>query len=45
MGITSLRKLKAAKLLDKPMNMEEYEEAEKQFLKDLEEARKNAKYD
>ena len=45
MGINSLRKLKAAKLLDKPMSMEEYEEAEKQFLKDLEEARKNAKYD
>ena len=45
MGINSLRKLKAAKLLDKPMNMEEYEAAEKQYLKELEEARKNAKYE
>jgi oligopeptide transport system substrate-binding protein len=44
-GDGTLRKLKGAKLLEKPMNMEEYAEAEKKHLKEVEEARKNAKYE
>jgi oligopeptide transport system substrate-binding protein len=44
-GNNGLRKLKGAKLLDHPMGMEEYAEAEKKYLAERDEARRNAKYE
>ena len=44
-GDNSSRKLKGARLLDHPMGMEEYAEAEKKYLAERDEARRNAKYE
>ena len=44
-GESSTRKLKGARLLDKPMGMEEYEAARARYLRERDEARKNAKYE
>ncbi|MGN0838848.1 MAG: peptide ABC transporter substrate-binding protein [Pyramidobacter sp.] len=44
-GDNSSRKLKGARLLDHPMGMEEYAEAEKKYLAECDEARRNAKYE
>ena len=44
-GDNNLRKLKGARLLEHPMNMEEYAEAEKKYLAERDEARRNAKYE
>lgn len=45
MGLGSMAKFKGAVVLDKPMSMEEYEQAEKEFMTRLQEARKNSKYE
>ncbi len=44
-GDHNRRKLKGAKLLDRPMGMEEFAAAEKKYLKERDEARRNAKYE
>ncbi len=43
-GDNGLRSLKGARLLDKPMGMEEYAEAEKKYLAERDEARRKAQY-
>ncbi|MGN0838849.1 MAG: peptide ABC transporter substrate-binding protein [Pyramidobacter sp.] len=44
-GGDTVRKLKGARLLDHPMGMEEYAEAEKKYIAERDEARRNAKYE
>jgi oligopeptide transport system substrate-binding protein len=44
-GLSGLGKLKGVVVLDEPMGMDRFEEEEKTFLKKVEEARKNAKYE
>jgi oligopeptide transport system substrate-binding protein len=43
-GHNGLRKLKGARLLERPMNMEEYAEAEKKYFAERDEARRNSQY-
>lgn len=43
-GNNGLRKLKGAVLLDKPMNMDEFNAAQEKYLKERDEARKASKY-
>ena len=44
-GESGSRKLKGAKLLDKPMGMEEYEAAKAKYIRERDEARRNSKYE
>lgn len=45
MGLGSMAKFKGAVVLDKPLGIEGYKKAEKEFMIKLQEARKNSKYE